>query len=235
MKGLILAAGKGRRLNAVDKALLRVKGYHLIAYSLTKLMELQVDEIIIVVGSNSKIPELYYTSHNVDVPVRYVVQESPTGLVDAIELASEFIDGDFYLTLTDEVMVNSRHKEMLEQFQSRKRLAGICGYCQGTLDDVRKTYTIGLKKSGMAIEGLIEKPIVPFNKMVGTGNCIFRKGMLDYIGDTPKNLMTGQRELVDWVQVCINKGCVVEAFNICNEYINVNTEEDLERAGRLMK
>ncbi len=70
---------------------------------------------------------------------------------------------------------------------------------------------------------------------MGTGNCIFRNEIFDYISFTPINQTRGEKELVDMIQCSIDEGEKVKSFNIGKGYININTEEDLIASETLLK
>ena len=76
----------------------------------------------------------------------------------------------------------------------------------------------------------VEKPRRPHNDVRGTGNCIFRSKIFDYIDLTPINQSRNEKELPDLIQCAIDDGLAVRAFDIGDVYVNINTPEDIERA-----
>jgi dTDP-glucose pyrophosphorylase len=68
---------------------------------------------------------------------------------------------------------------------------------------------------------------------MGTGNCIMRSGIFDYIERTPINVTRGERELPDLIQCAIDEGKVVKYYNIGEGYLNINTADDIEIAERI--
>jgi dTDP-glucose pyrophosphorylase len=77
---------------------------------------------------------------------------------------------------------------------------------------------------------LEEKPVKPVNNIMGTGNILCRNAIFDYIPLTPINEKRKEKELPDLIQCCIDDGKNVKAFQICEEYSNINSKEDLLKA-----
>ena len=66
------------------------------------------------------------------------------------------------------------------------------------------------------------------NNIMGTGNCVFKNRIFEYIRYTPINHQRGEKELPDLIQSAIDDGQLVKIFDIGGNYINVNTVEDLD-------
>jgi len=238
MKALILSGGKGKRImeesNDRNKCLIEVGKIHgkpLIEYSLDCAVNLpDVSEIVIVVGYKAEDILTRYGNQYRGKGIKYALQPEQKGLVNAIECAEKSIDGEnFILMLGDELMVNPRHVGMIEKF-NRENLFCVCGGVPvDNINLVKKTYDI-ICEEGDIISRLIEKPYNPVNNIMGTGNCVFRNEIFNYIKKTPVNLERGEKELVDLIQCAINAGHAVKFFNICDKYFNVNHEEDLKEA-----
>lgn len=231
MKGLVLAGGTSTRMGHGDKCLMKIRNKPLIEYSLDRMADLNLEEIRIVWGTH-KAASIYGDYYRY-MPLMQFVQFQPTGTIDAIRLASDDLNDDFYLMMGDEIMTNSRHLAMQQYFR-RHPVDGLCGYTvANNLDEVKKTYSIGMKRD-MKITHLEEKPKNPPTRCMGTGNCVLDSNLLRFIGLTPPNPERQERELVDWLQICIEGGKTLEAFDICDEYINVNTQVELEKAKKLL-
>src|SRR5438045_282621 len=122
MKALILAGGRGKRLNGdasnTNKCMTIVNDKPAIEYSLDCAANSPVDEIIIVVGHRAEEIINTYGNRYRDKVLKYVLQWEQRGLVHAVETARATIGGDdFMLLLGDEILVNPRHAAMLEQYK----------------------------------------------------------------------------------------------------------------------
>lgn len=235
MKALILAAGRGNRLGKVqgssNKCMVELGGKPVIEYNLERAAELEnVDEIIIVVGHRAEDTINRYGTSYKGKRVKYVIQREQRGLVHAIECSKHTLGSDdFFLLLGDEVLVKSKHREMLEKFK-KENLFGICGVCiVNDKNKISRTYTVIADSDGRIFR-LIEKPKKALNDFQGTGHCIFKNEILSYIERTPTHPERGEKELPDLIQCAVDDGHIVKIFPVCDEYTNINTEEDLKAA-----
>ena len=239
LKALVLAGGRGKRLENVtsniNKCMLPFKGNPLISYSLENAVRAKVSEIIVVVGYRAEDIINYFGNTCQNTRIKYVIQKEQKGIVHAIECACDMIDGsDFMTFLGDEILVNPRHREMMELFYSEHPFV-VCGVTKARQNsDISKTYAV-IQDNTSTIYRLIEKPRKPLNDIMGTGNCIFKNEIYDYIPYTPINQNRGEKELVDMIQCAIDEGRVVKSFSIGSGYININTEEDIAAVEKLFQ
>jgi NDP-sugar pyrophosphorylase family protein len=232
MKALILAAGRGKRLGeiteSVNKCMLPLGGKPILEYNLERAAEMDdVTEIILVVGHKAEDIINKYGIVFKNKKIKYVIQKDQKGLVNAVENSKAAIGSDdFFLLLGDEVLVNSRHLEMLKQFKD-ENLFGVCGVnFQKDKSKISKTYTV-LTDDKNRIFRLIEKPHFSQTNWQGTGQCIFKNCLLDYTDRTPLHPVRGEKELPDLIQCAVDDGKIVKIFDLCDFYTNINVEEDL--------
>lgn len=233
MKALILAGGRGKRFNSREdsgnKCLLPLMDKPLIQYSLENAVAVGVDSIVIVVGYRAEDVINRLGTDFLGVNISYTVQNEHRGLVHAIECAQDVIDGsDFMLFLGDEVIVSPRHSNnMLQSFRD-ENLFIACGTAYVTdRIQIKKTYSLIADKVTKQVFRLIEKPRVPINEIMGTGNCIMKLDIFDYIKRTPMNAERNEKELPDLIQCAIDEGQIVKHFDIGDGYFNINTPEDM--------
>lgn len=234
MKALLLAGGRGKRLDdlsaARNKCMIEVKGRPAIEYNLDCAISSGVDEIVIVVGYRAEDIINYLGNRYRDVAIRYVIQKEQKGLVHAIECARETIGNtDFLLMLADEIMLNPRHQAMIDEYK-RSGAFAVCGILSvENRNLIKKTYTL-IQDTDHRIFRLIEKPRNPLNEFMGTGDCIFNNRLFDYIEFTPIHHERNEKELPDLIQCAIDDGMDVRSFMICDRYVNINTKEDIQMA-----
>lgn len=237
MKALVLAAGRGKRLGgrteAHNKCMLPLLGKPLIQYSMDNAARAGVSEIVVVVGYRAEEIINRFGIEFEGVRVQYVLQDEPHGLVHAIESAEAAIGGDdFMLFLADEVLWAPRHKEMVELFRA-EHLTVVCGVVRETnREEIKKTYAVIEDDRDQRIYRLIEKPRRPPNDIRGTGNCIFRTTIFEYVPLTPINQNRQEKELPDLIQCAIDDGLPVKSFDIGDGYVNINTPDDIALAER---
>ncbi|MFC1804516.1 nucleotidyltransferase family protein [Candidatus Omnitrophota bacterium] len=233
MKVLILAAGRGKRLERtsdnLNKCLIKVNGKPLIEYSLDCVSKLsQIEEIVIVVGYRAEDIKRKYKDEYNGKSIAYVYQKEQRGLVHAMGCAKTAIgSSDFMLMLGDELMLKPHYEDFIEQFR-KEDLFALCGIV--LVKDakiIKKTYAVIQLEDGRIIR-VIEKPSYFFNNMMGTGNCIFKNKIFEYIPYVPINQKRGEKEFPDLIQYAVDEGHIVKPFIICKNYINVNSREELK-------
>lgn len=231
LKGLILAGGRGKRVgettNLINKCMVDIAGKPLLENSLNYAISSGVEEIVLVVGYKAEDIINHYGISYEGKRIKYVIQHEQKGLVHAIECSKKTIDGvDFALFLGDELLLEPRHKTMVEAFQNQDIFA-LCGVVrQPDKRKISRTYAI-FQDDNRRIYRLIEKPRQPMNDWMGTGNCLFRNEIFEYLDRTPINQERGEEELPDLIQCAIDEGRRVESFEICAGYTNINSQEDL--------
>ena len=234
MKALILAGGRGKRLDELsaqnNKCMTKINGRPAIEYNLDNAVNAGVDEIIIVVGYRAEDIINYLGNKYKNKRLIYVIQWEQRGLVHAIECSKDALAGDdFMLLLGDEIMVNPRHHAMIEEFRKGEAFA-LCGILWvDNKELIRRTYTL-IQDESNRIHRLIEKPRSPLNNYQGTGDCVFKNSLLNYIDVTPIHHERNEKELPDLIQCAIDEGQVVKSFIICDKYTNINTKEDIAMA-----
>jgi len=239
MKAVILAGGRGSRLNEFtkdkNKSMLTLLGKPLIEYNLEHALQAGVKEIIIVIGYKKEEIIAYVGSNFRGIKVVYVEQKEQKGLVHAIETASKAIgDADFFLMLGDEFLVDANIKGMVARFRKNDCYI-LCGVVpEPDKSSIAKTYSVMGNEQGRIFR-FIEKPRFPINNIKGTGHCIIKNELLHYIPKTPINMIRQEKEMVDLFQLAIDEGKKVETLLITKSYVNVNTQEDLQLAQELIK
>lgn len=106
MQIIILAAGKGTRMNELTKdtpkPLLLYKGTSLLEHKL-KILPSNTIEVIMVIGYlGEKIKEYFGDSYN-NIPIRYVEQKEMNGTAGALWICREFITGPFMVLMSDDL------------------------------------------------------------------------------------------------------------------------------------
>src|SRR3954470_13501057 len=109
MQGVLLAAGKGKRLQPLtlerSKAMAPVAGKPLSGRVADLLVAQRIDELIVVIGPNDSEVQPYFASQaNLSVPVRFVVQHERIGMAHALGLAAPWLVGDFMMSACDNLV-----------------------------------------------------------------------------------------------------------------------------------
>ena len=109
MKGILLAGGKGSRLypitKQVSKHLLPVYDKPLIYYSLSTLIQLGIQDILLITTPEAlcQYTQLLGNGENLGVRIQYKQQDIPNGIAEAFLIAESFIDETVCLLLGDNI------------------------------------------------------------------------------------------------------------------------------------
>lgn len=231
MIGLVLAAGRGKRLNEYiggeNKCLYKVEGRPILHHVLENVSAMpNIKECIVVVGyKGNEVIDILPEEIN-GMKISYCRQEVQRGLIHAIECAAPYINDDFMLHLGDEYLLEPNHLEGFKEFSDKQYICHIGAIKVTDINLVKKTYSFTYNEEKL-IELLEEKPERPFNNYMGTGNVFFKREALDYLDQIPVNPKRGEKELVDLFRCMIKDGKKVGFYNVAEEYVNLNTEEDI--------
>jgi len=155
MQAVILAAGESSRfwpLNQRHKSLLKIMGRPLIFYTIESLKKAGIKDIIIVQGPKKDIEKALKNS-DLGIDIKYVIQEEPKGMGNAVMKAKDLLSGPFFTLHAHKVNAGDYVGPMIEKFkESKAELIFL-----GIKTDQPWLYGM-LKFEGDKAKGLIEKP-----------------------------------------------------------------------------
>lgn len=230
MQQIILAAGKGTRLNmpVTNKCLVKVSEKALIDYNLELSHEINANEILVIVGHNKDSLINYIGSSYNGIPVKYIEQQPQLGIAHGIMQAIQNINGSFLMCLSDELLVRHQLSLFLKFFRETEADC-VCGIVKDSDENIVKAYTVEINNQKL-ITRIVEKPEYMFNQYKGTGYCLMRQTMLDVLPKLKKNAQRGEYEMGDWIRLAINQGKKCYAFEIGEADFNVNEQTDIYEA-----
>jgi glucose-1-phosphate thymidylyltransferase len=165
LRAVIPAAGEGRRLkphtHTTPKVLLQVAGKPIIGHIMDRLLNVNPDEVIVIVGNQGTQIQDYLTK-SYSLKFHFVEQKDPKGLGDAVGLAAGFFANDTQpsqvLILLGDTIVDINLKEILgkENYIGTK-----------TVDDPRR-FGVVETKNGYVIK-IVEKPVEPKSNLAIIG------------------------------------------------------------------
>ncbi|MBP6913677.1 MAG: NTP transferase domain-containing protein [Candidatus Levybacteria bacterium] len=111
MTAVLLAAGESSRFYPYNelghKSLVTLCGKKLIAHTLDSLRKSNIKNVIIVENKNKSVSKSLSSKEKKGLTIRFIVQETPTGMGDAVLLCKPFIKETFFL-------LNAYHFEFSE-------------------------------------------------------------------------------------------------------------------------
>ena len=132
MKAGILAAGDGSRLAkagiSTPKPLVKVGGMSLVERTMRALVDSGVDEIAIIVNQNMAIVAEEVARFRLPVPVRSVIQSTPSSMHSLHELASQLGNERFVLCTVDSIMRSDEFCAFIDHFEMHPELDVLLSY-----------------------------------------------------------------------------------------------------------
>jgi len=202
-KGIILAGGKGTRLNpitkAVNKQLLPLYDKPLIFYPLSVLMLSGIRKILIIVnkGELEQFKKILPEKNNLGLKIEYAEQKDPNGLPEAFIIGQRFIGNDnVSLILGDNFFYGQSLVKSLNKCTKLTNGAKIF------LHPVKKPHLYGVAKINKKnkVIKIIEKPKKLISNLAVTGLYFFDKNVVKYA----KKLKPSKRqelEIVDLLNI----------------------------------
>lgn len=181
MQAVILAAGESSRfwpLNQRHKSLLKIMGKPLVAHTIESLEKAGVTDIVIVQGPSKDVAEELGTSFTEGgASVRYVVQEKPLGMANALSCAEDLLKEQFFLLNAERVDAASYVKPMVEKHKSSGAKLVLVGAQTAT------PWLFGVLDSlGDKVKNIVEQPVQGQepSDLKAVGIYLLPKEILDY-------------------------------------------------------
>ena len=171
-KGIVLAGGKGTRLLphtlTTSKHLLPVYDKPLIYYSLSVLIYAGIRKVLIIINSEHK--EQYINllgdGSHLGMSIKYLEQESPKGIADALIIGEKFIDrSNIALVLGDNIFHGMGFLPLLNKAKEKDKGCSIFTY---PVEDPGRFGILERDSKGKP-KSLTEKPEVPKSNQAITG------------------------------------------------------------------
>ncbi|MCM3676440.1 MULTISPECIES: sugar phosphate nucleotidyltransferase [Peribacillus] len=185
MKGVILAGGTGSRLEPLtkflNKHLLPVGPYPMIYWSILKLKEAGINEILIVTNKNhlSSFIELLGLGEDLHVNIQFKIQGNEgAGIADALMSAKKFINNEKFVVLLGDNIFEDSLSPFVHSFQKQKKGAMLL---LKEVEDLTRYGVPHLDKTNQKIKSIIEKPSNPPSSYCVTGIYLFDQKVFEYI------------------------------------------------------
>lgn len=234
MKGLILCAGKGTRIQplsfSLPKPLLPVATKPVLYYSIEKLVDIGIKDIGIVINQlhESLFIDKLGSGEKFGAKITYIYQNHPKGIADAVQHAKAFIDNKTFILLLGDNLINESLiglKEHLETGQSN---------CSIMLTRVNNPQDYGIAEiREKRIIKLVEKPKNPMSNLAIIGAYAFDSNIFKAIQFiTPS--ARGEYEITDAIQWLIDNKYRISYSITEDQYSDVGTVERWLEANRWM-
>lgn len=208
MQAVILAAGKGSRLNPItlnrSKAMVPILGKPIVERVMEELVQNGIQDFILVVSrEDSEVGRYFRERSALKVNLQFVVQPERLGMANALSLAAPYIHDTFIMSACDNLTPTGHVAELLKTHQTEAANA-----------------TLSLMKIDLALAGrtgivewqdghirrIVEKPApgeAPSN-IASLPLYVFSTKLLDYLPEV-KPSPRGEYELQDAIQMLIDR------------------------------
>lgn len=235
---VILAAGLGKRMNSsLPKVLHKVCGVPMLQSVIDTARKLKSEKIVVVTGKHHDLIQKTLALPDVSC----VLQKEPKGTGHALMCAREALKGfqDVVIVLNgDTPLVSSETiKKFLKQHQKNKSAVSVLSF----LAENPEAYgRIVRDASGQALSIVEQKDADAVQKKiheVNSGVYAINHDHLPLLDDIQMNRKKGEYYLTDIVALSVRKGLKTSALcvGIEQEFMGVNTKQELYRASRIME
>ncbi|MBC7127406.1 MAG: bifunctional sugar-1-phosphate nucleotidylyltransferase/acetyltransferase [Candidatus Methanosuratincola petrocarbonis] len=236
MKGVILAAGKGERLDPLNssrpKHILPIGGSPLIFHTIRAMKCAGINEIIIVVHHmGDQIASCVGDGSAFSVGVNYVDQGRPGGTGDALRAAAPLIGSDdFLLVYGDLAFKPSYLAEMVSLWEGSGKQGAVIGAVR--LPNASEYGAI--ESSGGHLVRIMEKTSLPAPGLVNAGMYVLPGSLLKYLGITPLS-ERGEYELTTTINIAAEDGMAFSVYELKDGgWVDVGRPWNVLEANRLL-
>jgi bifunctional UDP-N-acetylglucosamine pyrophosphorylase/glucosamine-1-phosphate N-acetyltransferase len=208
MQAVILAAGKGSRLNPItlrrSKAMVPILGKPIVERVMESLVQNGIREFIMVVSrEDGEVGRYFREQSRLDVDIQFVIQPNRLGMAHALSRAAPHIRGDFVLSACDNLTPPEYVAELLAGCQAKITNA-MLSLMEVDPSIVGRTAVVELRDG--YIRRIVEKPALdeaPSN-IASLPLYIFSAKLLEYLPEV-KLSPRGEYELQDAIQMLIDR------------------------------
>lgn len=233
------AAGIGKRLSnlpltrILPKPLLPILNKPIMEYGLENMKQLGVETVYLIVGyKNELIKEYFGDGSDFGVNIKYIIQPSPSGLADAIQLTADYITEPFCVILGDDLTLAESLDNLLIDFWSKNAKILEAVVFENDEEKIKLSCSVNLDQYGKMIN-IQEKPNILQSDIRGCGIYICHPIVYQFINKTPISLERGEKEFTNTLKLMANKHLAYGSF-INGKNINVNRLSELIEAMQLV-
>jgi len=231
MKGVVLAGGKGTRLqpmtHVVNKHVLPIYDEPMIFYPVRTLLQSDIEDIMIVSTPGDIGRYIQLLEDEFEANFSYRVQKKPAGIAHALQLAENFVDDKIAVMLGDNIVLGDL-SDAFEAFERGSESAKIF------LKEVTEPSRYGIAKlSGETVEALREKPENPQSNYAIIGLYLYTSEVFEVIPELEPS-DRGEYEITDVNERFLEKG-ELDYEIINSRWFDVGTPEGIFKASRYVR
>lgn len=232
MQGIILAAGKGKRLQPISltrsKAMMPVLGKPIVERVIEDLAANGIQDFVLIIAPDDRgIVEYFENESSLDIKVRFVQQPERKGMAHALGYAAPFINDDFILSACDNLVVAAEEHVGKMRVLWREQPSPDALLTLMPIPKERLRQASAVSVNGDWVAGIVEKPdpeTAPSNIASLPLYCFSRR-LLDYLPKVQPS-PRGEYELQDALQMLIEDGRKVRGLKV-DRRLTLTTPADL--------
>lgn len=207
-QAVILAAGRGTRLGKLTqdraKSMLPVLGKPMIARVMDRMRDAGIRRFVVVVGdSDGGIASYLSTSWHPDTSVQFVLQAVPTGTLDALLLAANYLDGPFLLSSVDNLTAPDHIANLIASYAAHSDSIAALSLVPASPDQIRASADVILE--GDRVAQIEEKPETPRGNYASIMIYALSPRILELLPQV-KVVKRGERDVSSGIQLAIEAG-----------------------------
>ena len=239
IKVVVPAAGAGKRLyphtHTKPKSMVSVAGKPIIGHILDRLIDVQAEELVIVVGY-MKDKTISYINANYSScfgKISYVTQEKPLGLGHSIYVTKDVVGNSPIMIALGDMIFKAGYREFLDRHEKNGKCSGSIGV---KIVDMPQYYGIVYLNDEGTITQLEEKPKSSTSNLGIAGVYIIDDTLLLFesldklINDTKKK---GEYQLTDALQIMADSGAMLKTFQV-HDWYDCGRADTLLEVNRLL-
>ena len=235
LKGVILAGGSGTRLSPitkiVNKHFLPVGKYPMIYWSLLKLKEANIENVLLIINQDDRplYDKLIGDGRELELKVTYKIQDEPLGIAHGVSLAQSFVGNSPFIVLLGDNLFQDSLRKAVNDFDADPKMGHVF------LKKVTNPMAYGIAEIDSKtnkIKAIEEKPANPKSDLCVTGIYLYEASVFRYMKQlVPSN--RGELEITDLNNQLIKEGQL--GYQMLNGWwIDAGTHESLYYANQLI-
>jgi NDP-sugar pyrophosphorylase family protein len=208
MQAVILAAGKGSRLNPITlrrtKAMVPILGKPIVERVMETLVQNGIHEIIMVISrEDGEVGSYFKTRSKLKADLHFVVQTERLGMANALSLAAPHLHDDFVVSACDNLVPPEHVAKLLATFR-QEQAGAILSLMKIDPTLASRTGIVDIQNG--QIKRIVEKPApgeAP-SDIASLPLYVFSRRLLDFLPEVKPSLR-GEYELQDAIQMLIDR------------------------------
>ena len=228
MKAVLLAAGKGSRLepitNHIPKQMIKIASKPFLEYIIDDLVRCGFDEILIIIGHHGdQIKKYFQNVLKFNNKIQFVTQKEYKGTGDAIKYAKQFVGNNKFLVYLADTIIPYKLKDYLEELVADNDDISILS----SVIQQSKISSVGnILLENEYVINISEKPLETKSNLAWAGLAFFKDGYIFEVLEDLAPSLSGEYDITEAMNLAILHNKKIKN-HLCDKYIDSGTPNDL--------